>query len=122
MDKRTSGAALTPFRGNDVLDQYLANLPADQDMEERLRAASDAINVVLHLHRLRQQRGVTQAVVAEHSGLQQQAVSRLERGFSPSMKLETLRRYLNALDCDMEILVADKVSRGIIGRLLLPGA
>lgn len=107
---------------DNAFSRYFAERPQYPGQEARLHAANEAIDLVIQLHRLRNERGLTQATLAEQAGLQQQAVSRLERGFSPSMQLGTLRRYLEALGCDMDILVTDKATRRLLGRICLPGS
>lgn len=75
-----------------------------------------ALAVLLHA---RQQADLTQAQVAERMGIAQASVGRLEssagsRKHAPS--LATLRRYADAVGCDLKITLAPKTKRAAAAR------
>lgn len=82
------------------------------------KAAYDALEdeyaALGELLRARQLAGLTQAQVAERMGIAQASVARLEssagnRKHAPS--LATLRRYADAVDCDLRISLQPKASK-----------
>jgi len=84
----------------------------------KFRAAYDALEdefaALTELLRARQHAGLTQAEVAERMGIAQASVARLEssagnRKHAPS--IATLRRYANAVGCDLRISLAPKTRR-----------
>lgn len=77
-------------------------------------ALADEFAALGELLRARQHAGMTQADVAERMGIAQASVARLEssagsRKHAPSMA--TLRRYADAVGCDLRITLAPKVAR-----------
>ena len=74
-------------------------------------ALADEFAALGELLRARRQAGLTQAEVAERMGVPQSSVARLEssagsRKHAPS--IATLRRYADALDCDLHLTLAPK--------------
>jgi DNA-binding XRE family transcriptional regulator len=74
-------------------------------------ALEDEFAALGELLRARQHAGMTQADVAERMGIAQASVARLEssagsRKHAPSMA--TLRRYADAVGCDLRITLASK--------------
>ncbi|HYI16474.1 MAG TPA: helix-turn-helix transcriptional regulator [Thermomicrobiales bacterium] len=88
----------------DDLDAYIAGY-TDEEREE-LAAAELAVDLAMLFHRARESRELSQAVVAERIGLSQQAISRIERP-NQNVTIETLRKYLNALNYTVEITVRE---------------
>jgi ribosome-binding protein aMBF1 (putative translation factor) len=88
----------------DDLDAYIASY-SDEEREE-LAAAELAVDLAMLFHRARESRELSQAVVAERIGLSQQAISRIERP-NQNVTIETLRKYLNALNYTVEITVRE---------------
>jgi len=81
------------------------------DFASAYAALEDEFAVLNELLRARQAAGLTQADVAERMGVAQASVARLEssagsRKHAPS--LATLRRYADALGCDVRITLAPK--------------
>lgn len=81
---------------------------------EAYDALGDEFAALAELLRARQRAGMTQADVAERMGIAQASVARLEssagsRKHAPS--LATLRRYADAVGCDLRITLAPKVPR-----------
>jgi len=101
----------------DDLDAYVATLDASE--RDDLSAAETAIDIAILLYRARERRGLSQVAAAERAGMQQQAVSRLERPYA-NIHLGTLQRYLSALGYSLEISVVDEETREAAARLVLP--
>lgn len=77
-------------------------------------ALADEYAALGELLRARQAAGMTQTDVAERMGIAQASVARLEssagsRKHAPS--IATLRRYADAVDCDLRITFTAKLSR-----------
>ncbi len=77
-------------------------------------ALADEFAALGELLRARQAAGLTQAQVAERMGIPQSSVARLEssagsRKHAPS--IATLRRYADALGCDLHLSLAPKPER-----------
>lgn len=89
---------------SDDIDAYVAGF--DDEEREHLAAAEAAIDIAILLHRARERRGLSQSAAARLAGLQQQAVSRLERP-SANPQLETIRTYLGALGYRLDLNVVD---------------
>jgi DNA-binding XRE family transcriptional regulator len=90
--------------------------------DAKFRAAyeslADEFATLAELLRARQHAGLTQAEVAERMGVAQASVARLEssaanRTHAPSFA--TLRRYANAVDCDLRISLAPRAKKRKIG-------
>lgn len=83
----------------------------DPAFADAYNALEDEYATLRELLRARQQAGLTQAEVAERMGVAQASVARLEssagnRKHAPS--ISTLRRYANAVGCDLRIVLAPK--------------
>lgn len=82
---------------------------------EGFAAAYDALaleyQVIQQLLRARTRAGLTQDVVAERMGTTKSAVSRLETAGKHAPSLSTLKRYAQAVGCELQIkLVPQKAS------------
>lgn len=86
------------------IDDYIATF-TDEERQE-YAAAETAIDLASVLYHIRHEQGLTQREAAERAGLQQQAISRLERA-ATNVQLGTLQRYLGALGFSIEISVKD---------------
>ncbi len=102
---------------SDDLDAYVATF--DESEREDLRGAETAIDIAILLYRAREHRGLSQGAAAERAGVQQQAVSRLERPHA-NIRLGTLQRYLSALGYSLEINVVDEETGEAAARVVLP--
>ena len=111
----TSGEHSPPER--DDITRYIDSLDADDRIE--VEAASAAIDLAILLYRSRARRGLSQAAAARLAGLQQQAVSRLERP-DVQPRLETVQSYLSALGYALEVSVIDLESGETTATAVLP--
>jgi predicted XRE-type DNA-binding protein len=84
-----------PFR---TLAEQVVATPEGRERVETYRRLMDA---VITLHRLREERGLTQVEVAEVLDVTQGNVSRLER--SEDLYVSTLSRYVAALGGHLEL-------------------
>jgi transcriptional regulator with XRE-family HTH domain len=75
-------------------------LPAER--QERIRRAADELLSSMPLHELRRARDLSQEHVAAAMSQSQSAISRLER--RSEMYISTLRRYVQALGGELEIV------------------
>jgi len=106
-------------RPSNEIDDYIATF-SDEERQE-YAAAETAMDLASILYHIRQERGLTQREVAERAALQQQAVSRLEKG-ACNMQLGTLQRYLGALGYRIEISVIDNRTGNVAGKTSLSQA
>ena len=95
------------------IDDYIATF-SDEERQE-YAAAETALDLASILYRIRQQRGLAQRPAAERVGLQQQAMSSLEKA-ATSMQLGTLQSYLGALGYRLEISVIDNHTGNVAGK------
>jgi len=103
----------------DDLDAYIADYGPEE--RDELAAAILAVDLAMLFHRARESRDVSQAVVTEWIGLSQQAISRIERP-NPNVTIETLRKYLNALNYTVEITVREPETGTIVDTVSLSPA
>lgn len=99
------------------IDDYIATFSAEEKRE--LEAASAAIDLAFLMHQAREESGLTQAAAAAAAGLQQQAVSRLERA-GGNVQLSTVQRYFDALGFEVNLTVTEKKTGRILGNTSLP--
>jgi len=99
------------------IDDYIATFSVEEARE--LEAASAAIDLAFLMHQAREESGLTQAAVAAVAGLQQQAVSRLERA-GGNMQLSTVQRYFEALGFEVNLIVTEKKTGRVLGNTSLP--
>jgi len=120
----------SPRRGFGISASFLGD-GYGEGPEETFKNLSDAVERTVHLlrsgentspprevvlHELRALVGVTQETLAERLGVQQAAVSRLER--REEISLSSLRRYVHALGAQLEINI--RVADGDVVRLSPP--
>lgn len=103
----------------DDLEAYIADYSPEE--REELAAAELAVDLAMLFHRAREAREVSQAVVAERVGMSQQAISRIERP-NQNVTIETLRKYLNALNYTVEITIREPESGVIVDTVSLSPA
>ena len=116
VEQQSQGAA-TGIDDLDDIERYVASFTEDERLS--LAAAEAAIDIAILLHRAREHRGLTQGAAAKLAGLQQQAISRLERpGANP--QFETVRAYLGALGYGLELTVVDLDTGAIAASTVLP--
>jgi predicted XRE-type DNA-binding protein len=80
-----------------TLDEYLAINPGDPVKRAKLRDQMLAESRAYRLREMREAQKLTQTDVAEVLEVSQRRVSEIERGECDRIKLDTLRRYVQAL-------------------------
>ena len=80
-----------------TLDEYLAINPGDPEKRAKLRDQILAESRAYRLREMREAQKLTQTDVAEVLEVSQRRVSEIERGECDRIKLDTLRRYVQAL-------------------------
>jgi transcriptional regulator with XRE-family HTH domain len=86
-------------------DRYLERKLADPKFREQFEEANQAWDVALQLAALRRARGLTQHQVAEMLGTRQQAIARLEDPSYTKQSLAMVRKYAEALNALVEVIV-----------------
>lgn len=86
-------------------DCYLEQRLQDPAFRARFEAADHAWDIMLQLAALHQARGLTQKEVAELLGTKQQAIARLEDPTYSGHSLSMVRRYAEALDASLDVVV-----------------
>ena len=82
---------------------FVAKARARKGFKEAYDALDLEYQVVAQLLRARARAGLTQEAVAEHMGTTKSAISRLEGSGKHAPSLTTLRRYAQAVGCDLQI-------------------
>ena len=95
MKTKSERVAVEPSSGNVFADLGLPNA------QEELAKAK----IVFRIHKVIEERGLTQAQAAEILGIDQPKVSALIRGKHGGFSMDRLFRFLNALGQDVEILI-----------------
>lgn len=85
------------------LDELRASRPHSRENVERIKSEMALAEHLYKLRELREALGLTQTVLAERVGVGQTRISNLEKGELSSAKIETVRRYLDALGLDLQI-------------------
>ena len=75
----------------------------------RVQAKVDDEIQAINMRRLREELGATQVEAAEKAAMTQPELSRLERG--SDFRLSTIRKYVNAMGGDLEIVAVVKGKR-----------
>lgn len=70
-------------------------------------------SIGLVLRSVRIKKNLTQQGMAELIGVDRTVISKIENDVK-GQKLSTLRKYFNALDCEIELVVTDKNTNNII--------
>jgi len=87
----------------------------DPDAEE-MHAKS---KLVIQIHKIIEERGLTQRQAAEIIGIDQPKVSNMLRGRFRGFSVSKLMEFLNALDQDVEIIVRPKAAGQEHGRTIV---
>ena len=82
---------------------FVAKARARKGFKEAYDALDLEYQVVDQLLRARARAGLTQDAVAERMGTTKSAISRLESSGKHAPSLTTLRRYAQAVGCDLQI-------------------
>ena len=91
----------TPVRHNHKA--FLAKARARKGFSEAYDALELEYSVIDQLLKARTRAGLTQDAVAERMGTTKSAVSRLEGAGKHAPSLNTLRRYAQAVGCDLRV-------------------
>lgn len=86
------------------LDQYVAEHPGDREKVDARKACMLAAVRAYRLREIRENAGLTQAQLAEHIGVGQRQVSKIEQGDLDSVRVGTVRRYIEALGGELAVL------------------
>lgn len=76
-----------------------------EETDRAIKAAEFDWDLVLQLEALREQRGLSQAELAQKLGTRQQAISRLENPMYASHSLQMLRRVAEALNAYIDVVL-----------------
>ena len=88
---------------------FLAKARNRKGFSEAYEALDREYHIIRQLLEARTRAGLTQEAVAQRMGTTKSAISRLEGSGKHSPSLATLRRYAQAVGCELEIkLVAQK--------------
>ncbi len=84
-------------------DAFLARARARKGFAEAYEALTPEYEIVSQLLKARTKAGLTQDAVAERMGTTKSAVSRLESSGKHAPSLATLRRYAQAVGCELQV-------------------
>lgn len=82
---------------------FLAKAKARKGFAEAYEEVAPEYEVISQLLRARTRAGLTQDVVAERMGTTKSAVSRLEGSRKHAPSLATLRKYAQAVGCELQV-------------------
>lgn len=88
-----------------TLDERRAKRPGNRANVEQIKTQMHRETQFYRLRVLREELGITQASLAGKIGVGQNRISQIEHGNIMSARVETLQKYLQALDADLEIYV-----------------
>jgi predicted transcriptional regulator len=97
---------------NITLNKVIKSLPVKRQKKIQAKA-HNFIKNYKSLQELRKVLGITQTEIANHQGVRQVNISNLEK--RTDMHISTLRKYVEALGCELEINI--RISRNIIARI-----
>ena len=91
----------SPTRHNH--EAFLKKAATRRGFAEAYEALEPEYQVIRQLLRARTRAGLTQDAVAERMGTTKSAISRLEAAGKHAPSLTTLRRYAQAVGCDLQV-------------------
>ena len=96
-----------------TLDEHLAKQPVDRDLVDEHKQRMLAKVRGHRLRELREQLHLTQAQLAERTGISPRQISRIERGDFEDVRLRTLRVYLDTVGAELHVIavVGDERTR-----------
>lgn len=94
---------------SDKIEEGSGNIFKDLEFENPKEELTKA-ELTRQIHNIIKQQGLTQNVAGKILDLTQPDVSRLMRGQYTGFSSDRLFRFLNALDCDVEIIIKPKNS------------
>ena len=99
------------MQGKTVKTRPWAALESKMSPERRARVQVKVDEEIqeINMRRLREELGATQVEAAEKASMTQPELSRLERG--SDFRLSTIRKYVNAMGGDLEIVAVVKGKR-----------
>jgi len=89
-------------------EEFLREAKKDEEFREEYEALAPSYALVRELLLARQQSGLTQEAIANKIGTTKSAISRLESGGKHVPSLTTLRKYAEAVGCELEIKLIPK--------------
>jgi len=89
-------------------EEFLREELKDEEFRKGYEALAPTYALIRELLLARQQAGMTQEAVAERIGTTKSAVSRLESAGKHVPSLSTLRKYAEAVGCELEIKLTPK--------------
>lgn len=89
---------------------FLAKAHKRPGFTEAYNALALEYQIVDQLLRARTRAGLTQEAVAERMETTKSAISRLERTVAHTPSVKTLRRYANAVGCDVQVKLIPRKS------------
>lgn len=89
-------------------NEFLREAKKDEEFWKEYEALAPTYALVRELLLARQQSGLTQESIAKKIGTTKSAVSRLESGGKHIPSISTLRKYAEAVGCELEIKLVPK--------------
>lgn len=89
-------------------EEFLRKANYDEEFRKEYEALGPVYALVRDLLLARQHSGLTREAVAKKIGTTKSAVSRMESGGKHVPSLTTLRKYAEAVDCELEIKLVPK--------------
>ncbi|MEI6638727.1 MAG: helix-turn-helix transcriptional regulator [Chlorobium sp.] len=89
-------------------EEFLRKAMVNKEFEAGYEALGPKYALVRELLAARQQSGMTQEAVALKIGTSKSAISRLESGDKHTPSVATLRKYADAVGCELEIKLMPK--------------
>lgn len=88
-----------------TLDERRAKRPGNRENIEQIKTEMRRETHLYRLRALREELGITQVSLAGKIGVAQNRISQIEHGNISSARVETLQKYLQALNADLEIYI-----------------
>jgi len=85
------------------LEQYTSKNPVDREQVDAHKARMIAEMRAYRLREVREAAGLTQAQLAECIGVGRRQISKIEQGDLDSVRVGTVRRYIEALGGDLTV-------------------
>ena len=89
-------------------EEFLRESKKDEEFRKEYEALAPAYTLIRQLLLARQHSGLTQKPIAQKIGTTKSAVSRLESGGKHISSITTLRKYSEAVGCELEIKLVPK--------------
>ncbi|MBE2293709.1 MAG: helix-turn-helix transcriptional regulator [Phycisphaerales bacterium] len=90
--------------------EFLAKATTRKGFVEAYDALSLEYQVANQMLKARTRAGLTQSAVAERMGTTKSAVSRLESAGKHAPSLETIKRYAQAVGCELQVKLIQKIT------------